>query len=104
MSHQCRLSFANINFLSPQIAEVIVDNNVTISLEMAEEYERFLNENFSSNFGLLINKINHYDYAYEAKLSIASSANIKAMAVVTYAKADLDKTNNLMEELSLIHI
>ena len=75
MKHE--LSFCSINMLDENIAEVIVNKSVKISIEMVEEYEEFLSTHFSSDFGLLINKINHYDYSFEAKLSIASNENLK---------------------------
>jgi hypothetical protein len=37
-----KLSFATINMLEANIAEVIVDNKIIISLEMVEELEAFL--------------------------------------------------------------
>jgi len=79
-----KLSFCSINILSDAIAEVIVNKNVEISLEMVEEYEAFLAENFTQAFGLLINKINYYHFSFEAKLSINSHANLKAIAVIDY--------------------
>ncbi|KGJ91654.1 hypothetical protein [Colwellia psychrerythraea] len=82
MKHQ--LSFARINVLNEHIAEVIVDQGVVISLEMSEEYDRVLAEIFSNNFALLVNKINKYDFSFEAKLSVASHENLTAIAVVTY--------------------
>jgi hypothetical protein len=83
MKHE--LSFCSINMLDENIAEVIVNKSVKISIEMVEEYEEFLSTHFASNFGLLINKINHYDYSFEAKLSIASNENLKVMAVINYS-------------------
>ncbi len=79
-----QLSFAKINMLNEHIAEVIVDQDIVISLEMSEEYDRALTEIFPNNFALLINKINQYDLSFEAKLSMASHDNLKAIAVVTY--------------------
>jgi len=82
MSHN--LSFAKVNILSEHIAEVIVKEGVEISLEMSEEYNDFLTEQFPENFALLINKINQYDFSFEAKLSMASHENLMAIAVITY--------------------
>jgi uncharacterized FlaG/YvyC family protein len=79
-----QLSFAKINILTEQVAEVIVNKDVIVSLEMSEEYDRALAEIFSNNFALLVNKINHYDFSFEAKLSMASHDNLKAIAVVIY--------------------
>lgn len=82
MKHQ--LSFAKIKILNEHVAEVIVDQGVVISLEMSEEYDDFLTKTFSNNFALLINKVNHYDFSFEAKLSMASHENLAAIAVVSY--------------------
>jgi len=82
MSHN--LSFAKINILNENIAEVIVEQGVEISLEMSEEYNDFLTEKFPENFAILVNKINQYDFSFEAKLNMASHENLMAIAVVTY--------------------
>lgn len=89
-----QLSFAKVNILSEHIAEVIVGQDVVISLEMSEEFDGFLTKIFSNNFALLINKINEYDFSFEAKLSVASHENLAAIAVVTYnnqSKASVSK-------------
>ncbi len=85
MKHQ--LSFGSINKISDNIAEVIVNENVVMSLEMTEEYHQFLVDNFIGDLGLLVNKINPYSYTFEAKLNIGSASNIKAIAVVLYNQA-----------------
>mgnify|MGYP000503449139 CR=1 FL=1 len=82
MKHQ--LSFATITLLSDCIAEVVVNKDVEISLEMVEEYEAFFADKFSNAFGLLVNKIHYYNFSFEAKLSIGSHANLKAIAVINY--------------------
>jgi hypothetical protein len=81
-----KLSFCSINKLNDYIAEVTINKNVEISLEMVEEYEAFLAERFIDSFGLLINKVHDYSFAFEAKLSIGSHPNLKAIAVVHYSK------------------
>lgn len=82
MKHQ--LSFATITLLSDKVAEVVVNKNIEISLEMIEEIEAFLVDKFNHSFGLLINKVHYYDLAFEAKLSLGSHVNLKAIAVVNY--------------------
>ncbi|PKI13208.1 hypothetical protein [Colwellia sp. 12G3] len=92
ITHQ--LSFAKINLLNDNVAEVIVSENVNISLEMSEEYDDFMTQAFSNNFAILVNKINQYDFSFEAKLSMASHENLTAIAVVTYddeSKKSVDK-------------
>ena len=82
MKHQ--LHFAQINVLSENIAEVIFGQDIDISLEISEEYDDFLSKMFSGNFALLVNKINQYDFSFEAKLSMASHENLTAIAVIVY--------------------
>ena len=84
MKHQ--LSFATINILSENIAEVIVEEGVEISLEMSQEYHAFLEQKFPRAFALLINKLNRYDFSFEAKLNMASHDNLAAIAVIAYSE------------------
>jgi hypothetical protein len=86
MKHQ--LSFATVNIMSDDVAEVVVNEGIDISLEMSEEYDEFLSNHFSQNFGLLVNKINSYDFSFEAKLNVASHENLTAIAVVIYNEND----------------
>lgn len=80
-----RLSFAYFNMLAEDIVEVVVDDGVELTLEMVEECHQFIESNIKGNFGLLINRVNSYTYAYEAKLSIASYEKLKAIAFVYYS-------------------
>jgi len=89
------LSFCSINMLDENIAEIIVNKSVEISIEMVEEYDEFLLTHFSSDFGLLINKINDYNYSFEAKLSIASNEHLKVMAVVNYSNESEELTQKI---------
>jgi len=48
----------------------------------------------------LINKINQYDFSFEAKLSVGSYDNLTAIAVVTYddkSKKSIDKVAVMRE-------
>lgn len=90
-----KLSFAKINILTDNIAEVIVEQGIEISLEMAEEYNNFLTETFPASFALLINKVNEYTFAFEAQLTMASHANLAAIAVITYKDEDKDSVIKL---------
>jgi len=79
-----QLSFCTINKLTDNIAEVIISNDVEVSLEMVEEHDEFLCSIFKGNFGVLVNKINTYSYTVEATLSMGSIAQMKAIASVNY--------------------
>ena len=98
-----KLSFGYITLISENIAEVVVNQDIVMTIEMVEEYDCFLKCHFSKDFGLLINKINHYTYTYEAQLSIASLSGIKAMAVVTYNQNCKHVTNTLESKRTIDH-
>jgi len=90
-----RLSFGYFNILASNILEVVVDEGVDMTLEMIEECHHFIEHNFTGNFGMLINRVNHYTYSYEAKLSIASYDNLKAIAFVYYSSDSKSITEQL---------
>ena len=90
-----RLSFAYFNILSDNILEVVVDDGIEMTLEMVEECHEFINAHFTDEFGMLINRVNNYSYTYEAKLSIASYENLKAIAFVYYSSDSKDITEQL---------
>lgn len=85
MKHQ--LSFGNINIHNGNIAEVIINKNIEMSLEMVEECEEFFDKHFPEYFGILVNKIHAYEYTFEAKLTIGTNKRLKAIAVVNYSNA-----------------
>ncbi len=94
MDHH-RLPFASINILRPDIAEVIVDEGVEMTLQMVNEYHDFLLSHLVSPFSLLINKINSYTYDFEAQKNLATLNEIHAMAVVVYNEITRMSTDNL---------
>ncbi len=52
-----RLSFGcTVNHLESNIAEVIVDSGIELSIEMVEELDNYLSDFYSGDFALLVNK------------------------------------------------
>ena len=95
-----RLSFGFVNILTENIAEVIIDNNIVVSLEMVEEHDRFLTSIFNGYFGVLVNKINNYAYSPEAKLVMASIETMKAIASVNYSSKGIESTQDVVNKRS----
>ncbi len=93
-----RLSFAQINIINNQIAEIIVDDGVVVSLEMVEEHDDFLTSIFNGEFGILVNKINDYHYSPEAQLIMGSIENIVAVAVVNYTTQDKQSSKEIIDK------
>ncbi len=89
------LSFAKINILQPDIAEVVVNEGIEMNMEMVNEYHRFLLANLKAPFSLLINKINSYSYDFQAQINLAVLKEINVMAVVTYSNVTRHSTQML---------
>lgn len=90
-----KLSFAKINILREDIAEVIINENIEMNADMVEQYHDFLLTHLHPPFSLLINKINSYSYDFQAQKNIASLNEIKAMAVVAYNQSTVISTRSL---------
>lgn len=89
------LPFAKIILLRKDIAEVIVNEGVVMSVDMVNQYHDFLLEHLHIPFSLLINKINSYTYDFDAQLKLATLNEINAMAVVSYNRLTTITTENL---------
>ncbi len=90
------LPFAKIIILREDIAEVIINDTVELTLEMVNDYHAFLLSHLSPPFSLLINKINSYSYTYNAQKELATLKEINAMAVVVYRRATKISTETLV--------
>jgi hypothetical protein len=88
-------SFGLINIISANIAEIIVDEDVEITLEIVDEYDAIMAQTFPGNYAILVNKINNYRYAFEALLTIASAENQKATAIISYGAESEQQTVDL---------
>ena len=92
-----KLSYANVKILANNLAEVIVDNDVMVTLEMVEEFDLFIQENFQQPFAVLVNKINRYEYSFEAMASMVSHELIIAVAVINYDDVDEDPIHQVLK-------
>ncbi|AZQ83940.1 hypothetical protein EKO29_07885 [Colwellia sp. Arc7-635] len=88
-------SFGLINIISANIAEIIVNEDVEITLEIVDEYDAVMAQTFPGNYAILVNKINNYRYAFEALLTIASAENQKATAIISYGIESEQQTTDL---------
>lgn len=104
MKHQ--LDFGRINIINNNIAEIVINKDVDLSIEMMEQCEKIYSECFTGNFGLLVNKINGYRYMYETMLTVGSNTKMKAIAIVNYNNEGLTQSNRIiklreMDELNI---
>ena len=92
-----KLSFADINILREDIAEVIVHEGIEMDLAMVDEYHAYLQKHLQSPFSLLVNKKNAYTYSFEAQAKLATIDEINVMAIVTYNSSARLSTANLQK-------
>jgi len=88
-------SFGQINIISSCIAEVIINQDVEITLELLEEYDAIMAKKFTGNYAVLVNRINNYRYAYEALLCAGSAQNLRAAAVIEYGTNNEQRIQDL---------
>jgi len=88
-------SFGQINIISKNIAEVIINNDTEISLEIVDEYDTLMAKHFTNNYAILVNRINDYRFAYEALLCVGSAQHLKAAAIINYGTASQQRTKDL---------
>ena len=91
-----KLSFASVQIINGNVAEIIVNPNTLITLEMCEEYDAFLLTHFEQPFAILNNKVNSFSYTFEANLHIASLENLRAIAVVNYNNEGSEQSKKLV--------
>ena len=89
------LPYAKIIILQDNIAEVMINDEVKMDLEMVEHYHEFLLSHLRPPFSLLVNKINSYTYDFDAQLKLATLKEINAMAVVAYDRITRITTESL---------
>ena len=88
-------SFGQINLISPNIAEIIINKNIEITLELIDEYDALMAQHFSGNYAALVNRINPYSYSYEALLCVGSAQRLRAAAIISYGVENEQKTSDL---------
>jgi len=89
------LSFAKIIILQDDIAEIRVNNDIEINIEIVDEYHRFLLSHLQPPFSLLINKLNSYSYSFEALQQLQTFKEINKIAVVAYNRITAQTTELL---------
>jgi hypothetical protein len=91
------LSFAKVNVLSNNIAEIVINKNTDVSLEMVEESNALFDNIFSHQpFAILLNKVHAYTLSFEAMLCIGDHENIIAIAVVNYSPKQLESMGTVL--------
>jgi hypothetical protein len=89
------LPFAKIIILRDNLAEVLINDEVEMNLEMVEQYHQFLLSHLQAPFSLLVNKVNAYTYNFAAQQKLATLEEIDRMAVIAYNRVTRTSTEYL---------
>ncbi|BAJ03704.1 hypothetical protein [Shewanella violacea] len=87
----------SVRLLTNNIAEIIIEPEVEVTLEMLGEFDEYMSEIFNHDYALLVNKQHKYSYTFEAQLCMASQEHLKATAVVFYDENDASLPTQLVE-------
>lgn len=91
-----RMSFGTVEVLEPDLAEIIIDDGVEMTLEMVNEYHQVLLSHMQAPFHMLINKKNAYTYTFEAQRVVGKLKEFGSIAVVTYSPVQRVSTDSLI--------
>ncbi len=91
------LSFGYLYTITPNIAELVIDELVTVTPDMHTEYAEFIEKKFAKPYALLINNINPYQCVEETHRLIGNNSNLAATAVVSYSKNDMSVVDDFFE-------
>lgn len=98
------LSFGYILRVRENIAELLIDEGTTVTVDMYEEYLEFIHENFAKPYAVLLNSINQFSFSPAVNSKVGANNSLAAIATVTYSKpqrAMIDKYENVDEEFNL---
>nr|WP_321225098.1 hypothetical protein [uncultured Psychroserpens sp.] len=78
------LPFGKINLINSRIAEVIINDGITLDKLEVQTYHKILKSHLDAPFSVLINKENGYSYTFDAQLEMGKLKEIVSRAVVVY--------------------
>jgi len=81
LEHKLKLGKARI--LEFDLAEITVDKDIILDLDMTNEYHDWVMNNLPDPCFVLINKKNAFEYTFDAQLIIGTIRQIKSVAFYT---------------------
>lgn len=91
------LDFAYLTVLPNNIIDVVISDGIELTIENVEEGHKCLKAFMNESFSLLINNIHEFKVTFEAKLTMASHDELKAIAFVYYTQENKVEMENLIE-------
>jgi len=91
-----QLSFCTFIPHKNNITEVKFNADITIDVDMVDQYHRWLDEQHSDDFGILVNKTNHYTYTFDAQLKLGRIDKMKIAAFLVQDRSTEIAIDSLM--------
>lgn len=92
-----RFSFGKAVIINDHIAEVLIKEGVEVDCDMLEDLRQLWRSRLCAPFFLLINKVNHYTYSFEAQEKLFDLDGLDAIAVVAYSRITRLTTESLLK-------
>ena len=86
MTTELDINFAKIIILKNDLAEIIVEQYVEISLDMVHQIHQTLRDNLTAPFFIVVNKINNYSYDFEAMHELGTINEIAGIAIICHTE------------------
>ena len=82
VSVNTRETFGSIKSVTPQIAEVVIFDDVVVDMEKALNLHRVIKKMFIANYALLFNDKHSYTYTRETQRYMSKLRHLKGMATL----------------------
>lgn len=86
MSTEVNLNFAKIIIIENNLAEIIINPDVEVTLDMVHKLHETLCNKLTAYFFLLFNKINSYSFNFDAMHELCTIEEIKGIAFICYSE------------------
>ncbi len=83
---ETQFQFGTVKMINANLAEIFINEEVQVDIDMAIECEEVLDELMPAHYGLLLNERTPHSYTAEAESYFSEMDNLHAMAVVLNTK------------------
>lgn len=90
------LPFGEVRRIKNHLAEVVIFQGVTMTLQDVRLYNKTLTDMHSDTFGLIVNKRYQYTYTFDAQRELIDIPNLKAVAILVYTSASTHSTKAVL--------
>lgn len=99
------LSCGYLNVVADNLIEIVVDKAAIIDVEQYYEFIEVINTSFNNSYGILLNRIHHFNFTPECIKLFANNDDVVAIASVRFFDAETPDilslvTNTYAEEIN----